>query len=485
MRYGRLFWSAGSALALLVLAACEGLDDPSAPAGGPGDLTVASARVAGQAAASGRFIIRGEGGQLPADLEAQVSARGGTVTGTVPQIGVAFASGGIDFAASAGTITGVAAVMPDAYVAWIPADVPGTEVVANTDDPPTSGQDDGFYDLQWGAAAIDHPEALDAGYTGAGVRACILDSGIRSTHVDLAPNLNAALSTSFATGELFDNPAGSHGTHVSGIVGAADNGIGTIGVAPGVELVMIKVLRFTGSGSFSWLIDGLVYAADIDCDVVNMSLGAAFPQRGFFDANGDWVPASAIAELKNAIQDALTYAYDSGTTLIASAGNSAIDGNKDKSLLHLPSTLAHVISISATGPVGWAVDFDTELDRLASYSNYGSSEIDFAAPGGDFVLPGNDLCTIAPVTVPCWVFDLVLSTSSGGDFSYAWNAGTSMASPHAAGVAALIIGKNGGSMPPDEVEAELRRSADAVGKGGKSSFFGHGRVNAARAVGAS
>lgn len=467
---------------LLAFGACGDLEEPAAPAEEPDVLATARSQVAGGTASE--FIIRGQRGRLPADLEAQVAARGGVLTATLPQIGYAFAAGGPDFAAAVGSIKGVAAAMPDAHMQWVPALEPTYEVVAETDDPPASGEDDAFYDLQWAAAAIDHPEALDAGHKGAGARVCVMDSGIRSTHADLAPNLNVALSTSFAADGDFDNPAGFHGTHVSGIVAAADNGIGTIGVAPEAELVMLKVLNASGSGSFSWLIQALVYAADIGCDVANMSLGSTVDKRGFLDTQGNWVPANAVAGLLNAVKAAAHYAHKGGVTLIAAAGNNAIDGNTDKSLAHLPSALPFILSISASGPMGWALDFDTDLDRLASYSNSGFSDVDLGAPGGDFALPGNDLCLVAGVVVPCWVFDMVMSTSNASDITYSWTAGTSMAAPHATGVAALIIGKNGGSMSPAAVAAALRASADAVGKPGKSSAFGHGRVNAGRAVGA-
>jgi lantibiotic leader peptide-processing serine protease len=110
----------------------------------------------------------------------------------------------------------------------------------------------------------------------------------------------------------------------------------------------------------------------------------------------------------------------------------------------------HVIGIAATGPMGMALSFPNEpaapngYDRPASYTNYGQSAVDFAAPGGDFALPGNAPCTLplipaGTITAPCWVFDMVISTVRGAGpsiSSYAWAAGTSMAAPAAAGVAA-------------------------------------------------
>jgi subtilisin family serine protease len=130
--------------------------------------------------------------------------------------------------------------------------------------------------------------------------------------------------------------------------------------------------------------------------------------------------------------------------VIAPAGNYASDGDHTADFIHLPGDAQGVISISATAPIGWATAPETTfLDNLASYSNFGRSVIDFAAPGGDVQYPGNENCTIAGLTRPCWVFDLVFSTGNNGWY---WSAGTSMAAPHAAGVAALIIGANGGEM---------------------------------------
>lgn len=189
-----------------------------------------------------------------------------------------------------------------------------------------------------------------------------------------------------------------------------------------------------------------------------------------------------VAVLKNSIARAVAYAHQNGTTVITSAGNDANDGDHDKALIHIPSDAPQAISIAATAPIGWAVDpLNAFLDNPASYTNFGQSVIDFAAPGGDTAYPGNENCTIAGLLRPCWVFDLVFSTGSNLNpaiASYYWSAGTSMAAPHASGVAALIIGANGGDMAPAQVEAALRSSADDLGKPGNDDFYGAGRVNA-------
>jgi subtilisin family serine protease len=137
--------------------------------------------------------------------------------------------------------------------------------------------------------------------------------------------------------------------------------------------------------------------------------------------------------------------------------------------------------------VGFALGA-TNFSRPASYTDFGQSAISFAAPGGDAVLPGNAVCAIPRIPSGvlvnfCWVFDLVLSPGSiPSNTGYFFAAGTSMASPHAAGVAALIIAKNGGSMNPAQVEAALRKSADDLGKPGNDDFYGKGFVNALKAV---
>lgn len=432
--------------------------------------------------------------KFSADFAAEVQAAGGHVTTFVPEIGLAIVESDGDFRATGASIKGLQGIAKNVEARFVEPRMPVTmsfeQAYAN---PPVSGDDDFYFDIQWGHQAIDAAGAWNAGYRGAGVRVAVLDSGVDGDHPDIAPNINAALSASFIAGEDWNVRPGfffNHGTHVAGTIAAADNAFGTIGVAPEAEIIAVKVLsEYSGSGPFGSIAAGMVHAANVGADVINMSLGATIPQNCTFDVldddgnpTGETVhyPAWECAHLLTMLQRAADYAYNAGVTIISSAGNEATDLDHNKSDVKVPAELKNVQSISATAPIGWAVNpFNASFDNLASYSNYGKTGVQFSAPGGDSVYPGNELCIVGGVLQSCWVFDLVFSTISGG---WGWSAGTSMASPHAAGVAALIIGKNGGSMDPDAVVRELERTATDYGRKKNDDVHGNGAVNAAAAV---
>lgn len=449
------------------------LPDGTAPV--PGAFAGPSFSAVGGAEAS--YLILGKANRLPADLAAKISAAGGTLTGSVSAIGVATAtSSRADFEANASNIAGVEGVAQDRMIQWIDP----TERVIEVQD---LGSDETFYNQQWAPKAIHAPEAWDLGARGAGVRVAVIDGGLNNSHIDLNGSVDVARSASFVPGFAFNQDVGSfsHATHVAGIIAAQDDAIGTIGIAPSATIIGVKVLH-NGSGSFAAVIAGIVYAAlpisqgGAGANVINMSLTGAFFRQG-----------PGAAHLANAMSRATTFAYQRGVTVIAAAGNNAIDLDHTANLIFIPAQSANVIAVSALGPVGFALGA-TNFDRPASYTNFGQSAISFGAPGGDFVLPGNASCTMAlipsgTITRPCWVFDMVMSPGSMTATNvYFWAAGTSMAAPHVAGVAALIIERNGGSMSPAHVEAALRASADDLGKPGNDDFYGRGRVNALRAV---
>jgi subtilisin family serine protease len=408
---------------------------------------------------------------LNASVESQIELAGGTIVKHFPQIGMAVVESD-----SQNFNLDDLSVVRDLFIS-----APETLVVpANgLTQPPNTGDDDFFFDLQWGHTSVRSQEAWAAGSTGAGVRVFVLDEGFDLTHPDLVPNYNLALSTSFVPLPGEDTDASyvladpfSHGTHVAGTIAAADNAFGTIGVAPDAEVVPVKVLsEVIGSGAFSWVIEGILYAADNGADVINMSLGTIIPQ-------GLGPDASEIAALRVAVNKAITYAHQQGATVVVSAGNNGLDLNSrdTASLINFNGYASHAVSISAVGPEGWGVDPYTDLSKQAFYTNIGT-EVDFAGQGGtvDFdLLASGAVCVVAGLARPCYVFDFVFSTGSLN--SWYWSIGTSMAAPHAAGVAAIIIGENGGDMNPSRVKAEMRRRAEDLGPHGNDDLFGYGLV---------
>ena len=423
----------------------------------------------------GNYLVIFRGNKLPAGIEEDVIAAGGQVRTRFDQVGAALVTTeASSFVADMAAMPGVQYVVPDVVLNWHPGE---TYVEVLEGEPETLpagesiGDDEWFYNAyQWSMKAIDAPGAWDAGYTGAGVRVAILDSGIDPTHPDLAPNLNTALSTSFVPYEPYIDDGDGHGTHVAGIVAAADNAYGSIGVAPNAEIVAVKVLDSTGSGYFSWIISGMLYANAVGADVISMSIGAYLPRSGFWTEDGTKVGANEVTALVTLLTRVINYVWSNGSFVVGSAGNDSINFTGDAGLLHVPSDCGRILSISATGPLGWGFDPTVDLDTPAFYTNYGSA-IDYAAPGGnvDFdIYPGDG-----------WWIDMVFSTFPGG---WAWMAGTSMATPHVSGVAALIIEANEHRLTPSQVESILRQSADDLGKPGRDEWYGRGRVNAAQAV---
>jgi lantibiotic leader peptide-processing serine protease len=427
-----------------------------------------------------------------------VAALGSSVIAVYEDIGVVVAqSSDPNFRTRVAALSGVQAVAEDPDRQWIPANEQPIDSGTVIDDsavlppgaaalPPANNET--FSPLQWNLHQIHADQTADngdRGNTATRARVAIVDTGIVASHVDIAPNLNTALSTSFVPTEpSFIYPSDgtfSHATHVGGIVAAPINGIGTQGVAPDAELVSVKVLRDAGSGSFASVIAGIDYASGptVHADVINMSLGAVFDRRDPHFGKDD---GPLIAALSRAVNQATMR----GTLVVSSAGNNA--ANLNSRLFSIPAQSGNGMAISATGPIGFGVSgFDPPavFDRLASYSNFGLSVVSLAAPGGDFVFtPDTQVCTVGPVTRPCFVFDFVISpggkTSVGGNLFF-FAVGTSMAAPHVSGLAALIVGKFG-HMPPAQIEALMQHSADDILKPGADAQSGHGRINALAAL---
>jgi hypothetical protein len=334
---------------------------------------------------------------------------------------------------------------------------------------------------QWAIRQIraDQSRELQAGSPKVSVG--IVDTGIDGGHADFVAggnsNVDCGRGADFtAQGPGIGNPFACvdnnfHGTHVAGIVAARANGLGVVGVAPNVTLVPIKVCDADGHCYASDVVEGLTYAGDLALNVINMSFYVdddAFQQSTEFKCRSD----SQQYAFRQAVQRAITYARGQGVTPIAAAGNSNtnLDNPPGGNCKVVPAQTDGVTAVSSIGPES----------GKAYYSSYGK-DIGVAAPGGDFLrnrdaASGQTICDRQ-----------VLSTLPGN--LYGCFQGTSMASPHAAGVAALIASqfgkadKNGRwTIKPSNVAARLGDTAVDIGANGRDRCYGHGRVDALRAV---
>jgi subtilisin family serine protease len=371
------------------------------------------------------------------------------------------------------------------------------------------------WDMEMINATADESYAVDTGNPD--VLVGIIDTGIDGSHPDIAPNFDADLSVNFTTDDpLIDGPCNQdpdhscedpadvdeagHGTHVAGTVGAALNGLGIAGVAPDVTLVNLRAGQDSGFFFLFETLAAYTYAGSNGIDVVNMSFFTDPWQFNCRDHPDDSAEEQAEqALIIDASQQALDFAYANGVTLIAASGNSHMDlgnptfdnlspdyppGNErerfiDNDCLDIPTEAENVLSINALGPSG----------RKAYYSNYGVEQTTVSAPGGDrrdffgtslYNTPGTRILSTYPAELamkeklitrnfkvrnPLAVVDCEGKPSKSTCGVYVYLQGTSMASPHAVGVAALIISANGtGSgaafgLAPATVETVLRDTA--------------------------
>lgn len=395
------------------------------------------------------WIINSTSNKLPKDLAKRIEKAGGTLVKSWDLIGIAVAEFVTEEDARAFETEGLK-VMPDIFINWLPDEEVG---VAHM------GEDEGFYPYQWHLPLIEADRAWDEGATGAGVRVAVLDTGIWYTHADLDNNVDFASSASFVpytTDFLDDN---GHGTHVAGIIVAEDNAMGSIGVAPYATLIAVKVLDSTGWGAWSWILGGVVHAVQENADIINMSL------RGYIKKSGNlpFYTSRDASQLLAVMNKTLNWAASQDSLVVVAAGNEYTNLNHIWEYAIIPSEAGNCIAVSATGPT----------DEPAYYTNFGTSVIWTAAPGGDFSIDdpyGGVFSTIPPP-----------SGSPPGYHWYTWMQGTSMAAPNVAGVAALIIEKYG-PMSVGRLKNHLAQTADDLGKPGKDHYYGRGRINAYKAV---
>lgn len=273
-----------------------------------------------------------------------------------------------------------------------------------------------FNAYQWN---MNITESTDAWYVTKGsnvVKIAILDTGIKSNHEDISPKV--VLKKNFTNSKTVEDKNG-HGTHVAAIASArTGNGKGVAGVGYNCVLMNGKVLNDSGSGSWSGIANGIIWAADNGAKVINMSLGGS---------SGS-----------STVQSAINYAWNKGVVIVAAAGNEGISSPS------YPAYYSNVIAVAATD----------ENDNIASFSNYGTW-VDVAAPGVD-----------------------ILSAYIRYNPPYVFLSGTSMASPHVAGLAGLLASQGRSNV---NIRAAIENTTDNIGL--YSIANGQkGRINAHKAV---
>ncbi len=307
---------------------------------------------------------------------------------------------------------------------------------------------------------------------GAGVTVAVIDTGAayetyngslegRPQTFMKAPDLATTTFVDpwdFVYDEPHANDDHGHGTHVTGtITEDTNNGLRMAGVAPNASIMPLKAIDYTGNGEESDIADAIYYAVDHGADVISMSLG--FPGTGTPDGNGN-----VCGEIVG-LTASLDYAYSHGVTVIAASGN---DG---ANTVLCPAAYPTVIAVGAT-------KFDAQV---TSYSNQGSA-LDITAPGGDFVDQSGDGQIDGVLQEGfCWDPIFLLYLNLYGSFCDVYNVGTSMATPHVAGTAALLLGEDS-SLTPDEVRSLLEGTARDQGPAGRDDAYGWGVLNAAGAV---
>jgi len=475
------------------------------------------------------YVVLYESGASAAEAHAAIESLEGTIVEEISEIGLAKVhTSNPDFVADVLGQDALAGAARNRIVGFAdPAlrekvdDVESliaAEGVAAAPDVAAAPAEEPLAGLQWNMEMINATStgSYDTETGDPDVLVGIIDTGIDASHPDIAPNFNAALSRNFTRDiplidgacnkdpdHSCDDPAdvdeAGHGTHVSGIVAAALNGLGVSGVAPDVTLVNLRAGQDSGFFFLFETLQAYIYAGNNGIDVVNMSFFTdpwQFNCRDYpDDSSEEQAEQAAIIDSSNI---ALDYAFEHGVTLVSSSGNSHMDigktsydalspdfppGNErerfvDNTCLDIPTEAENVLSINALGPSG----------RKSFYSNYGVEQTVVAAPGGDsrdlfdgLVNPTNRVLSTYPKDVaveagvikrnfkvlnPVAVVDCDEGTGSNRVCGvYVYLQGTSMAGPHVAGVAALIVsafGSGSGAgfgLDPAMVEQILRDSA--------------------------
>jgi len=482
------------------------------------------------------FLVSFSDGIVPANAEELVSSAGGILAARYPAIGAILArSSSATFATTLREAAGVEGVGAIEAAAHSRIDLPlskagpGRRPRPPAQMPPPSRGGDPLSFRQWDMDQIHAPEARAISTGRKAVLVGVVDSGIDVTHPDLAGQVDAAASASCvggvpnATPKAWASDVIGHGTHVAGTIAASKNGVGIVGVAPGVRLASVKVaIDDVDDPSFGLVLpDAFVCAVDWaithDFDLINASLTIdpfTAPIDDIF-CNDEPDRAAVVSIVRRAVlaaaRNKVTIVAASGnffTDLASLASPARKDGSRPGSPCRvLPVQLPPVIGVSAVG----------YTQALSFYSNYGSGAIDLAGPGGDSLIPdplvtdtpasGQVLASVPPESLyylaaaayDGQVQDCAARTA-GACATYAYLQGVSQAVPHVTGVAALVLSRSG-KLAPEALLAKLRQSATALpcppspydpggwgqpatcdGPAAHNNFYGAGEIDALAAV---
>jgi lantibiotic leader peptide-processing serine protease len=457
------------------------------------------------------YVVLYTAGAKSTGAQQAVASAGGTLVANYSAIGVVIArSSQSGFATAMSRTKGVESAVATSGLGIKSPDISaGDAAVA----PPLATWGDSLSGAQWNKRQINVPAAHAITPGSRSVVVGDIDTGLDFTHPDLAPNFDAARSTDCSSGApqtlAVGNDLIGHGTHTAGIIAAAANGTGVVGVAPNVRIAGIKSSNDDGFFFPEMVICSFVWAATHGIDVTNNSY---FADPWLFNCRND----AGQRAIWNAERRAIGYAQNQGVLVVASEGNDATDLSHPTTDIISPdfppdsaverdiTNACAVVPVEVPGVVGVTA---TGSQRLKSYySSYGTSTADVAAPGGDrrlqVVEPGGGrvLSTFSSVGTICAPALTVVENGA----KYCYLQGTSMAGPHAVGVAALLLSAHG-DMPPGALSAALQQSTNALscpvdvsiyapfpqnsgapqscqGGSGHNSWYGSGEVDALKAV---
>ena len=475
-------------LAAVAALALQGCNDPPAPTELAAHEMLAASLT--PAEHTGRHIVLFAAERMPHDFVERVERLGGTVWQSLDSIGVGVVD---DLSPSAAAILAadadVRAVEPDVTFQLDgedaldaePADITAETLRTAATAFPTAAT---LYPRQWNMRAIRADAAWDSGYLGSpDVKVVILDTGIDYLHPELQGLVDLSLSRSFVPAEdsVVDRlyPGRDHvtdlfwhGTAMAATV--ASNAKRLAGVTQHVTLIAVKVADRFAVTTMAAGLAGILYAADLGADVMNVSGGIGFDKSEN--------PGLIAAYLR-----ALNYAWRKGVLVVGVAGNDTLDRDHNRDRVALPCEAPNAICISATGPtIAQSINGPwDDVDASALYTSYGRSAVSVAAPGGQRFT--NTRVWVPCLTTPsptspaaCRVAPMCPKPSLGTCLNQ--GIGTSFSAAHTTGLAALLVQQLGHGKPA-QIRERILQSADDLGQPGTDPYYGRGRINVARALG--